>query len=399
MAMGAALLGGPTQAYEDDDVSSSVAGESVASESSALSERTAAARLAAASAAPALDRFGFAVATVPAADSSGFGTVVHGERLARSTSDARRENAELHKWLAMLGPKWPTWTKGPKLVLLKRRVRRGVPSSVRAHVWDLLAGVPALHPTLPEYAELVAACPADVLDEIERDVHRTFPEHALFAARELLPGMRERGAPDGAALLARLLAALAAFDPELGYCQGVNYVGGLLLMFFPEDRAFCLLVALLRGCGLRESYLPGLPGLTAAIDAFDGLLAASLPALHAHMARECVEPSSYCTRWFMTLFIGLLPFEASLRTLDCVCLDRDPKVLFRLGLAVLHTREKHLLSLRGEALLHGLRAAPAECTQIDALFERAFALKVRRRALGAQALGGGGTGGPKAGAR
>lgn len=369
---------------EESDDESSLAAESVGSESSVLSERTAAARLAALSARPALDRFGFAISRLAA--SGGFGTVVQGEQSARSTAAARRENADLHKWLSMLGPKWPTWTKGPKRLLLKRRVRRGIPSGVRAHVWDLLTDVAALHPTLPDYSELVASCSAEVLEEIQRDVHRTFPEHALFAQEELEPGTRARGTPDGAALLARLLAAMAGYDAELGYCQGLNYVGGLLLMFFPEDRAFCLLVALLTNCGLRESYLPGLPGLRAAIESFDALLAASLPALHAHFERECVEPSSYCTRWFMTLFIGCLPFEASLRALDCVCFDRDSKVLFRLGLAILHTHEKALLRLRGEALMAAVRSAPAECTDVDGLFERAFSLKVRRRALGISGL-------------
>ncbi|KAG8459939.1 hypothetical protein KFE25_010988 [Diacronema lutheri] len=360
------------------------------SEGSALSDRTAAARLAALRAHPALDRFGFAVLRAPAAAAAavaGFGAVVRGEAHARSSADARRENAELHKWLKMLGPSWPAWCKGPRRLLLKRRVRRGVPSAVRAHVWDLLAGVPALHPTLPPYEELVAACPAEVREEIELDVRRTFPEHALFAAGELEPGARVRGAPDGAELLGRLLAALGGYDAEVGYCQGLNYVGGLLLLFMPEDRALCLLVALFTNCGLRASYLPGLPGLRASIDAFDELLAASLPALHAHLERELVEPSSYCTRWFMTLFIGCLPFEGCLRALDSIALDRDAKVLFRLALAVLALHERRLLALRGEALLAGLRAAPAECANVDALFERAFALNVRRRVLGGRALG------------
>ncbi|KAJ1632668.1 rab-GTPase-TBC domain-containing protein [Pavlovales sp. CCMP2436] len=381
---------------QGDDETSTMDGdgdrESLVSESSVLSEKAAASRLAALAVRPALDRFGFVARAEEPVDarSGGFGTDVRAEPQARSAAQARQENTELHKWLSMLGPRWRSWTLAPRRLLLKRRVRRGIPNAVRAHAWDLLTDVPSLHPKLPEYSELVARCTPEVFEEIERDVHRTFPEHALFsqvfdAAGD--PVESKRGMPDGARLLARLLAAVAGHDAELSYCQGLNYVGGLLLMFHTEERALCLLLALLGRCGLRECYLPGLPGLRAAIEAFDGLVAGSLPKLHAHLEKEMVEPSLYCTRWFMTLFIGCLPFEASLRALDCICFDRDPKVLFRLGLAVLSLHEAKLLRLRGEALMGALRTAPSECADVDALFSRAFALRVKRRALGGGALG------------
>mmetsp|Transcript_34748 Transcript_34748/g.86692 ORF Transcript_34748/g.86692 Transcript_34748/m.86692 type:complete len:96 (+) Transcript_34748:363-650(+) len=57
------------------------------------------------------------------------------------------------------------------------------------------------------------------------------------------------------------------------------------------------------------------------------------------------------------------------------------------GLAVLSLHEAKLLRLRGEALMGALRTAPSECADVDALFSRAFALRVKRRALGGGALG------------
>jgi hypothetical protein len=371
--------------------------ESAASECSTLSEAAAAARLSTLAALPALDRFGFRVASTAAR-----GYVVRGEGAPRSADAARREHGELLKWASMLGPRWPSWTRGPRALLLRRRVRRGIPPAVRAAAWDALVAVDVLHPTLPDYRELVERCPADVSEEIERDLHRTFPENALFGAAAGASGAAGGGgggggggapvgsAPDGIALLGNLLRALAGLDGELGYCQGLNYVGGLLLLFMPEERALCLLVGLLRVCRLRNLFLPGLPGLQAALHALRALLASALPQLAAHLEREGVEPSTYATRWFMTLFVGCLPFEGCLRALDVLCLERDGKVLFRLALAVLQAREAALLELRGERLLDALRAAPAECGEMDALFARAFALRLRRRELvGAGALLGG----------
>ena len=91
-------------------------------------------------------------------------------------------------------------------------------------------------------------------DIISRDLGRTFPEHPLYAA----PGA-------GQARLARLLRAYALHDAEVGYCQGMAFPAGLLLMCVPEPTAFLLYCRLMDdapgGAGLRKLYLPGLEPL------------------------------------------------------------------------------------------------------------------------------------------
>ena len=42
------------------------------------------------------------------------------------------------------------------------------------------------------------------------------------------------------------LKAYAVYDKELGYCQGMAFVVGILLMKIPEDEAFCVLAALMK---------------------------------------------------------------------------------------------------------------------------------------------------------
>lgn len=76
------------------------------------------------------------------------------------------------------------------------------------------------------------------LVQIEKDLHRTFPRHHLMDR-------------SGRLALRRTLAAYALHNPEVGYCQGMNFVAGLLLMFMDEEDAFyCLSV-------IVEDILPG----------------------------------------------------------------------------------------------------------------------------------------------
>ena len=52
-----------------------------------------------------------------------------------------------------------------------------------------------------------------------------------------------------------VLRAYAALDPEVGYCQGMNFLAGLLLCWLPSPAdAFGALVVVMQERGLRELY-------------------------------------------------------------------------------------------------------------------------------------------------
>lgn len=85
--------------------------------------------------------------------------------------------------------------------------------------------------------------PAETVESISRDVGRTFPNIQRFADGE------------GKDTLLRVLKAYAAYDPEIGYCQGMNFLAGLLLLYLDtEEHAFGALVVLMEDRGLRELY-------------------------------------------------------------------------------------------------------------------------------------------------
>ena len=67
-------------------------------------------------------------------------------------------------------------------------------------------------------------------DQIERDLRRTFPGHALFDTR------------DGIGKLRRILLAFSCFNDDIGYCQSMNFISAFLLLVFEEEKAFWMLV-------------------------------------------------------------------------------------------------------------------------------------------------------------
>jgi len=82
-----------------------------------------------------------------------------------------------------------------------------------------------------------------VVETIVKDVGRTFPNLKPFATEK------------GRRSLQNVLLAYAAYDPEVGYCQGMNFLAGLLLLYLPDEEiAFGALVTLMKERGLRDFY-------------------------------------------------------------------------------------------------------------------------------------------------
>lgn len=80
---------------------------------------------------------------------------------------------------------------------------------------------------------------------IRKDVPRSFPEYTFFEdiARK--------------SDLENVLAAYAACDPEVGYCQGLNFLAGCVQLYAPDpEDAFATLHVLLAQLGMRALFLP-----------------------------------------------------------------------------------------------------------------------------------------------
>lgn len=123
--------------------------------------------------------------------------------------------------------------------LRKLVVESGIPQCVRGHVWsdlseatDLVRKCPGLYDSIVRIS--TAETPA-YARKIRVDLCRSMPNHVLFA-NEDSPGIKS---------LSRVLNAFARYEYEVGYCQGLNFIGALLLTIMNEEVYFIFIFILL----------------------------------------------------------------------------------------------------------------------------------------------------------
>lgn len=229
------------------------------------------------------------------------------------------------------------------------------------------------------------------LGEIMRDVGRTYPDHPFFSSKKNQPGE---------ILLARILCATLSSTPNIGYCQGMNFVvATLLLARIPKDMmeaSYCkreevkvehsggenesigeddltiitttssvehstiseyddieadvfwmfqsILIKNDRGLEMEFIWKPTFPKMKLRVFQFDRLLELYLPALHRHFEDMNLSPEVVVSQWFMTLFSNTLPMPFTFHMWDYVFVANWPGI-FRATLAILYVLQERLLEM------------------------------------------------------
>uniref|UniRef100_A0A7M4FZ68 TBC1 domain family member 9 n=1 Tax=Crocodylus porosus TaxID=8502 RepID=A0A7M4FZ68_CROPO len=225
---------------------------------------------------------------------------------------------------------------------IRKLVAMGIPESLRGELWLLfsdavtdLASHPGYYENLVE-ASMGKCCIAT--EEIERDLHRSLPEHPTFQSET------------GIAALRRVLTAYAHRNPKIGYCQSMNILTSVLLLYAKEEEAFWLLVAVCERM-LPDYFNHRVIGAQVDQSAFEELIKERLPELAEHM-KDLTTLSSISLSWFLTLFLSIMPLESAVNAVDCFFFD-GIKAIFQLGLAVLEANAVELCNSKddGQALM------------------------------------------------
>ena len=250
----------------------------------------------------------------------------------------------------------------PKSVKVKRFVRKGIPPEWRGAAWFYYAGGPAMVAKhYGVYDGLVQQALAGEVTEtddeiIERDLNRTFPDNLQFKPDPSAEDLQNRDyvAPETPILrsLRRVLQAFSIYNPKIGYCQSLNFLAGLLLLFMDEEKSFWMLNIITR------VYLPGthdvnLEGANVDLGVLMAAIKEMMPSIWAKIGGELdgtpfsstsmrLPPITLCTTaWFMSCFIGTLPIETTLRVWDSFFYEGS-KTLFRIALTIFKIGETEI---------------------------------------------------------
>ncbi|XP_069145325.1 uncharacterized protein [Solanum lycopersicum] len=227
-------------------------------------------------------------------------------------------------------------------------VRGGVPRDLRGEVWQAFVGVRARRLEI-YYLDLLDPesdtgdgqehdgsslaeenkrpskesihVPEKLRKQIEKDLPRTFPGH---------PALDERGRNS----LRRLLIAYARHNPDVGYCQAMNFFAGILLLMMPEENAFWALVGLIDeyfdGCYSQEMIESQVDQLV-----FEELVRERFPKLVNHLDYLGMQVAWISGPWFLSIFVNVLPWESVLRVWDVLLFEGNRVMIFRTALALM----------------------------------------------------------------
>lgn len=142
---------------------------------------------------------------------------------------------ELEFWAALVRDYPQTVQRLPTLCLNK--IRAGIPAPLRGVVWQSASG--SRQKLIEDQYETLCGESSPYENIINKDLGRSFPGVEMFKDSE----------GEGQKMLGRVLKCFSLYDHKIGYCQGLGFLVGPLLMQMGDKEAFCVLVR----------YIPSLP--------------------------------------------------------------------------------------------------------------------------------------------
>ncbi|XP_074848694.1 TBC1 domain family member 1 isoform X2 [Carettochelys insculpta] len=241
-------------------------------------------------------------------------------------------------WEKMLNTPGRTKTK-IDMETIHSAIERGVPRHHRGEVWKFLAEQYQLKHQLPSKQQPKDTPYKELLKQLTSQQHailidlgRTFPTHPYFSA--------QLGA--GQLSLYNILKAYSLLDQEVGYCQGLSFVAGVLLLHMTEEDAFKMLKFLMFDMGLRKQYRPDMTILQIQMYQLSRLLHDYHRDLYNHLEEHEIGPSLYAAPWFLTMFASQFPLGFVARVFDMLFLQGS-EVIFKVALSLLGSHKPLIL--------------------------------------------------------
>eukprot|EP00826_Nyctotherus_ovalis_P045486 TRINITY_DN5040_c0_g2_i1.p1 TRINITY_DN5040_c0_g2~~TRINITY_DN5040_c0_g2_i1.p1 ORF type:complete len:347 (-),score=95.85 TRINITY_DN5040_c0_g2_i1:371-1411(-) len=213
----------------------------------------------------------------------------------------------------------------------------GFPIEMRGAIWSHFI-TPESKGLKEKYIQFLnEECEKGVEKDINKDINRTFAFIPGFVEHQ---GMR----------LCNVLKAYSRLDPEVGYCQGMNYIAGLMLLYIDDEAVvFCLLADILAKFRWRELYVDGMPKLIECVKTLEKRIESELPVVHAHFEENDVNMCGLFSHFFITTFLYSVPFTFGVRVFELFLIEGE-KAIMECIINMLRMMKEQILSRKCDTL-------------------------------------------------
>ncbi|XP_034541754.1 TBC1 domain family member 2B isoform X2 [Notolabrus celidotus] len=225
---------------------------------------------------------------------------------------------------------------------LKTLIRSGVPHEHRSQVWRWCVSIHVKKfrdHLAPDYYETLLNVARDkpnpASKQIELDLLRTLPNNKHYSSTSA----------GGIQKLRNVLMAFSWRNPDIGYCQGLNRLAAIALLYLDQEDAFWSLIAIVEVFMPRDYYTKTLLGSQVDQRVFKDLMSEKLPRLHAHFELYKVDFSLITFNWFLVVFVDSVVSDILFKIWDAF-LYEGPKIIFRFALALFKHKEEEFLKLQ-----------------------------------------------------
>ena len=177
--------------------------------------------------------------------------------------------------------------------------------------------------------------------------------------------------------LKNILLVYSFYNPEIGYCQGMNYIAGTIYsQFQDEEKSFKFMVALIEKYKMTELFTRDLPKLKQFFYQLDRIIGIELPELHQLFKQISIGSGHFSASWFITLFASHLQFRPILlsRLWDLFLLD-GWKTIFKAAVVILKQLSSELINATFEDIMFALGGIQGNNPVID-VFDEDFITRV-----------------------
>ena len=171
-----------------------------------------------------------------------------------------------------------------------------------------------------------------VFEEIKRDINRTFYTEKFTKG-------------NGKLILINVLSSLAFIRPEIGYCQGMNFIAGALIeLIEEEEKIFWIFLSFIDNIDMNLLYLKNMPDYSIRVFQLNYFIKQYFPDLFNHFKKNQITPDIIFSKWILTIFANYLPFEICYKIWDLFIIDKW-KAIFRISIILLDSIKDKLLKL------------------------------------------------------